>query len=107
MTSGSQAGTGIPGLDHCDCAVADERPPLRAVLTGEWAAGCTPLRLDVAPLQTTRFVARSMAAAWHLAVGQLEGSVVEAPDVEPSGPRALQRKPWLVLESLSLRERMR
>jgi D-alanyl-D-alanine carboxypeptidase/D-alanyl-D-alanine-endopeptidase (penicillin-binding protein 4) len=98
------------------CADLRQRPrlsldesatPLRAVLTGEWAADCTPLRLEVAPLHATRFVARSVAAAWHAAGGQLEGSVVDAPDVEPAGPRALPRKPWLVLESPPLGELVR
>ncbi len=79
--------------------------PMRAVLTGEWAVDCTPLRLEVAPVQGARFVTRMVAAAWHAAGGQLDGSVLDAQG--DAGPLALPRKPWLVLESPELGDLIR
>jgi D-alanyl-D-alanine carboxypeptidase/D-alanyl-D-alanine-endopeptidase (penicillin-binding protein 4) len=85
----------------------EEAVPMRAVLAGEWAADCTPLRLDVAPQQAARFVTRSVAAAWHAAGGVLDGEVVDAAQEGPGGPNALPRKPWMTLESPPLAELVR
>ena len=81
--------------------------PMRAVLTGEWAVDCTPLRLEVAPVQGARFVTRLVAAAWRAAGGQLDGAVLDAQEREGFTPPSLPRKPWLVLESPELGDLIR
>lgn len=90
--------------------------PMRAVLAGEWALDCAPLRLEVAPLQATRFVTRRVAAAWRAAGGRLDGDVLDAPERESAAPAGAVRhtvahpspgKPWLVLESPELGDLIR
>lgn len=82
--------------------------PMRAMLTGEWALDCAPLRLEVAALQATRFVARRVGAAWHAAGGQLDGEVLDAQERESAAFLSLlPPKPWLVLESPELGDLIR
>lgn len=81
--------------------------PMRAVLTGEWALDCAPLRLEVAPLQAARFVTLRVAAAWRAAGGQLDGGVLEAHERDGAAPHSLPGKPWLVLESPELGDLIR
>lgn len=100
--------TGCVDLHYRPSLSLDESAtPMRAVLTGEWALDCTPLRLEVAPLYATRFVTRRVAAAWRAAGGQLDGDVLDAHERKSVAPGPLPGKPWLVLESPQLGDLIR
>jgi D-alanyl-D-alanine carboxypeptidase/D-alanyl-D-alanine-endopeptidase (penicillin-binding protein 4) len=51
--------------------------PIRVVLAGDWAQGCTLPRLSLATPPGSRFAALAVAAAWKEAGGALDGLVVQ------------------------------
>lgn len=78
--------------------------PPRLRVTGEWAPGCSPARLQLGTLPGSRFTLLAVAAAWRDAGGFLEGEAIqpESAYAKLSVKRGI--KPYAVQESSALPE---
>jgi D-alanyl-D-alanine carboxypeptidase/D-alanyl-D-alanine-endopeptidase (penicillin-binding protein 4) len=76
--------------------------PVRIVVQGEWAPGCSPNRLQIANPPGSRFVPLAIAAAWRDAGGSLSGQAVQPEAAYAPVSLAKGTKPFAVHESAGL-----
>jgi D-alanyl-D-alanine carboxypeptidase/D-alanyl-D-alanine-endopeptidase (penicillin-binding protein 4) len=76
--------------------------PVRIVVQGEWAPGCSPARLQIANPPGSRFVPMAITAAWRDAGGSLSGQAVQPESAYAPVSLAKGAKPFSVHESAVL-----
>jgi serine-type D-Ala-D-Ala carboxypeptidase/endopeptidase (penicillin-binding protein 4) len=76
--------------------------PMRVLVQGEWAPGCSPARLQIATPPGSHFVPLAVAAAWRDAGGTLAGQVVQPESAYAPASLVKGSKPFSVHQSAML-----
>ena len=76
--------------------------PMRVLVQGEWAPGCSSARLQIATPPGSRFAPLAIAAAWRDAGGALAGQVVQPESAYAPASLVKGSKPFSVHQSALL-----